>query len=35
MEEMKLSSSGLLGLCMLAANNLGFVLALAEICRTI
>jgi hypothetical protein len=35
MEEMKWSSSGLLGLCVLAANNLGFALALAEICLTL
>jgi hypothetical protein len=35
MEEMKSSSSGLLGLCVLAANNLGFALALADICLTI
>jgi hypothetical protein len=32
MEEMKWSSSGLLG--VLAANNLRFGLALAEICQT-
>ena len=32
MEEMKWSSSGFLG--VLAANNLGFGLALAEICQT-
>ena len=32
MEEMKWSSSGLHG--ALAANNLGFGLALAEICQT-
>jgi hypothetical protein len=32
MKEMKWSSSGLLG--VLAANNLGFGLALAEICQT-
>ena len=32
MEEVKWSSSGLLG--VLAANNLGFCLALAEICQT-
>jgi hypothetical protein len=29
MQEMKWSSSGLLGVCALAANNLGFGLALA------
>jgi hypothetical protein len=34
MEEMKWSSSGLLGLCVLTANNLGFGLALAQICQT-
>ena len=32
MEEMECFSSGLLG--VLAANNLGFGLALAEICQT-
>ena len=32
MDEMKWSSSGFLG--VLAANNLGFGLALAEICQT-
>ena len=33
MEEMKWFSSGFLG--VLAANNLGFGLALAEICQTL
>ena len=34
MEELKWSSSSFLGVLVLAANNLGFGLALARICQT-